>query len=100
MQELTIAAAGRTGIVLSIDGSPDDQVADGLDDSDEMLKLKAARLLAPSKEAIDLFTPYAVNFEDPRDKKAAATQSHFKLLMKLLKWEATPGELLSCSTAP
>lgn len=90
-QQLALASAARTEIVLTTDGdnSAEPEEDDG---SDEALRKKASRIAGPSKDAVALFTPHAVDFGGEETTKAATVNSHFKLLMTLLQWEKAEGE--------
>ncbi|GAA6000092.1 Tof1p [Rhodotorula paludigena] len=87
--QLKLASAARTEIVLTTDGLP--AAADPLADleSDAALREKAAQLKGPSSEALALFQAHNVDFgEDAEVKEAATINAHFKLLMRLLSWES------------
>lgn len=88
---MTVALAARLEIVLSIDGAPTltAELEEG-ENEDEAMRRHAARLLGPSKDAIELFTPHAVHFE-PTEMKAAGHNEHYKLLMRLLSWVSEEG---------
>lgn len=91
-QQLILASAARTEIVLTTDGigAHDAEEDDG---TDEALRRKAAQLAArPSTEAVALFTPHSVDFGSDEGRKQATVNAHFKLLMGLLKWEKAEGE--------
>ncbi|GAA6062112.1 hypothetical protein JCM10212_000866 [Sporobolomyces blumeae] len=104
-EQIKLASAARTEVVLATDGLPPlaDPLAD--DPSDEALRAQASALKGPSAEATALFVPHNVDFgEDPEQKEAATTDPQYKLLMRLLGWESadTPetGELVWSIPAP
>lgn len=79
-------------MVLTADGDSNDAMDDD-SESEEAIRRKASRLKGPSKEAIDLFVPHVVDIGNEEERKSASGNAHLKLLMRLLKWESTPGEL-------
>ncbi|KAI5476063.1 hypothetical protein MNV49_000435 [Pseudohyphozyma bogoriensis] len=88
LAQLGLASTARNEIVLTTDG--DSAALDDEDDqSDEALRRKASRLQGPSKDAIALFTPHAVQFSEESERKAAWSNAQFKLLMRLLEWESS-----------
>ena len=92
-QELALASASRTEIVLTTDGDPSAMAAEQDDGTDDALRKMASKMAGPSKEAVALFVPHVVDFGESREnKKAASVNAHFKLLMTLLKWEKQEGE--------
>lgn len=100
-RQLALASAARTEIALTTDGLPEEtetpaEEAVGTeepDNSDEALRKKAQQLRGPSEAAKALFTPYVVDFETNEMKDAGSSNTHFKLLMRLLNWENTSGTL-------
>ncbi|KAK4698763.1 hypothetical protein P7C70_g7506, partial [Phenoliferia sp. Uapishka_3] len=85
--QLALAAASRHEIVFTTDGDMAAQ-DDEDDESDEAIRRKAGRLSGPSKEALALFTPHSVELSTDEEKNAGAKNAHFKLLLRLLKWES------------
>lgn len=61
-------------------------------ESEEAIRRKVSRLKGPSKEAIDLFVAHVVDLGQEEERKAASGNAHLKLLMRLLRWESTPGK--------
>lgn len=99
VQNLVIASAARADIVQATDGHAstapaEEPVEDDEDpDSEEALRKKAAALSAgPSEKARELFVPHVVEWPGDEERKAATVNAHFKLLMRLLKWEHAKGE--------
>lgn len=93
---MAIALAERQDIVKTIDGSLEfDPTEEVLSDDDEALRRKAARISGPSKEAIELFSPYNVVFEFASNRKAAGINSQFKLFMSLLAWVPSAGSFFT-----
>lgn len=95
-QQLALASAARTEIVLTTDGDMS-ALPDEDDESDEALRRKAGRLKGPSKDAQDLFTAHVLPFETDETKEAGTRNAQLKLLMRLLNWESSEGTLV-CSS--
>lgn len=80
---LRLAAAARTEIVLGVDG--DTAAQDSDDGSDEALRRKALRLSGPSDAAKAKFEPIKATFSEEQ-REQASSNKHFRLLLRLLQW--------------
>lgn len=94
---LRLASAARTAIVLTTDGSPDEDenidIRAWLDEPNEELSEALKEQFAkPSAAALEKFEDHEVRSEEQDFEKALARDPQLHLFLRLLSWESTENE--------